>query len=72
MYVRCVDKGRERERAMTNRDVLETREAMKKVAKKYGASEAKAKLFLKKMGYLDKAGKVARAYSSPKGKASAA
>ena len=57
---------------MTNQDIKETRAAMKKIAKKYGKSAAKANSFLKKMGYLTKTGKVSKAYSVPKTKATAA
>jgi hypothetical protein len=48
---------------MTGRDIEETKAAMKDVEKEYGQSAAKAKSFLKKMGYLTKSGKVSKSYS---------
>lgn len=56
---------------MTRQDIKETRAAMKKVEAKYGKTPEKAKTFLKKMGYLTRAGKVSSVYSESKKKAGA-
>lgn len=43
-----------------------TQDAIRQVAAKYGKSPAQARVFLKKMGYLTKGGKVSRIYTSAK------
>ena len=57
---------------MTEKDIEASKAAMKCVEKRYSSSPAKAKAFLKKMGYLTKGGKVSSHYSSRKRKVSAA
>lgn len=49
---------------MKETDLKETRQALKQVFEKYGKSPAAARMFLKKMGYLTKSGKVARPYAA--------